>query len=107
VGGHSSSVNHIVKLPRLTSAASYCGQFVIRYLALGILDQLVRQAGAITDHPFKIRFRDPGVQAYAFTFGRADRGTRQQSSDLGMAQLYSRRPLLRRDPIPVRPVIAK
>jgi thiol-disulfide isomerase/thioredoxin len=33
------------------------------------LYQLVRQTGAITDHTFEIRFLDPGVQAYAFTFG--------------------------------------
>jgi cytochrome c biogenesis protein CcdA/thiol-disulfide isomerase/thioredoxin len=33
------------------------------------LYQLVRQTGAITDHTFEIRFLDPGVQAFAFTFG--------------------------------------
>ncbi|HEY4351403.1 MAG TPA: cytochrome c biogenesis protein DipZ [Paraburkholderia sp.] len=33
------------------------------------LYQLVRQSGAITDHTFEIRFLDPGVRAYAFTFG--------------------------------------
>jgi hypothetical protein len=33
----ASSVIHTVRLPRLTSAASYSGQFVTRYLALGIL----------------------------------------------------------------------
>lgn len=33
------------------------------------LYQLVRQRGAITDHTFEIQFLDPGVQAYAFTFG--------------------------------------
>src|SRR5580704_12473928 len=33
----ASSLNHTVKLPRLTSATSYSGQFVIRYLTLGIL----------------------------------------------------------------------
>jgi cytochrome c biogenesis protein CcdA/thiol-disulfide isomerase/thioredoxin len=34
------------------------------------LYQLVRQTGGvITDHTFEIRFLDPGVQAYAFTFG--------------------------------------
>ena len=33
------------------------------------LYQLVRQAGAIADRTFEIRFLDPGVQAYAFTFG--------------------------------------
>src|ERR1700728_2478654 len=33
----ASSVIHIVRLPRLTSEASYSGQFVTRYLALGIL----------------------------------------------------------------------
>ena len=33
------------------------------------LYQLVRQSGVIADHTFEIRFLDPGVQAYAFTFG--------------------------------------
>ena len=33
------------------------------------LYQLIRQSGPITDHTFEIRFLDPGVQAYAFTFG--------------------------------------
>ena len=33
------------------------------------LYQLVRQNGAIADHTFEIQFLDPGVQAYAFTFG--------------------------------------
>jgi thioredoxin family protein len=33
------------------------------------LYQLVRQSGKIADHTFEIRFLDPGVQAYAFTFG--------------------------------------
>ena len=33
------------------------------------LYQLVRATGAIADHTFEIRFLDPGVQAYAFTFG--------------------------------------
>lgn len=33
------------------------------------LYQLVRQAGEVGDHTFEIRFTDPGVQAYAFTFG--------------------------------------
>ncbi|HEY1983337.1 MAG TPA: cytochrome c biogenesis protein DipZ [Xanthobacteraceae bacterium] len=33
------------------------------------LYQLVRQNGAITDRTFEIEFLDPGVQAYAFTFG--------------------------------------
>lgn len=33
------------------------------------LYQLVRDGGAIVDHTFEIRFLDPGVQAYAFTFG--------------------------------------
>ena len=33
------------------------------------LYQLVRQRDAITDHTFEIRFLDPGVEAYAFTFG--------------------------------------
>jgi hypothetical protein len=43
----------------------------------GIVDsqrlyQLVRQtgnAGHVGDHTFNIEFLDPGVQAYAFTFG--------------------------------------
>jgi cytochrome c biogenesis protein CcdA/thiol-disulfide isomerase/thioredoxin len=33
------------------------------------LYQLVRQSGAVTDRTFEIEFLDPGVQAYAFTFG--------------------------------------
>jgi len=33
------------------------------------LYQLVRQNGAIIDHTFEIHFLDPGVQAFAFTFG--------------------------------------
>ena len=33
------------------------------------LYQLVRQNGPITDHTFEIQFLDPGVEAYAFTFG--------------------------------------
>ena len=33
------------------------------------LYQLIRQSGTIADHTFEIRFLDPGVQAYAFTFG--------------------------------------
>jgi cytochrome c biogenesis protein CcdA/thiol-disulfide isomerase/thioredoxin len=33
------------------------------------LYQLVRQSGPVTDHTFSIEFIDPGVQAYAFTFG--------------------------------------
>jgi cytochrome c biogenesis protein CcdA/thiol-disulfide isomerase/thioredoxin len=33
------------------------------------LYQLVRATGPVADHTFEIRFLDPGVQAYAFTFG--------------------------------------
>jgi cytochrome c biogenesis protein CcdA/thiol-disulfide isomerase/thioredoxin len=33
------------------------------------LYQLVRQSGAISDRVFEIQFLDPGVQAFAFTFG--------------------------------------
>ncbi|MFA5956403.1 cytochrome c biogenesis protein DipZ [Hyphomicrobium sp.] len=33
------------------------------------LYQLVRQAGPVTDRVFTIEFLDPGVQAFAFTFG--------------------------------------
>jgi Thioredoxin like C-terminal domain/AhpC/TSA family len=33
------------------------------------LYQLIRQRGPISDHRFEIAFLDPGVQAYAFTFG--------------------------------------
>jgi thiol-disulfide isomerase/thioredoxin len=33
------------------------------------LYQLIRQSGQVADHTFEIRFLDPGVQAYAFTFG--------------------------------------
>jgi Thioredoxin like C-terminal domain len=33
------------------------------------LAELVRQPGPITDRTFEVTFLDPGVQAYAFTFG--------------------------------------
>jgi thiol-disulfide isomerase/thioredoxin len=33
------------------------------------LYQLIRQPGPISDHTFEVTFLDPGVQAYAFTFG--------------------------------------
>jgi cytochrome c biogenesis protein CcdA/thiol-disulfide isomerase/thioredoxin len=33
------------------------------------LYQLVRQSGDVKDHTFAIEFLDPGVEAYAFTFG--------------------------------------
>ena len=33
------------------------------------LYQLVRQNGPIADRTFEIEFLDPGIQAYAFTFG--------------------------------------
>jgi cytochrome c biogenesis protein CcdA/thiol-disulfide isomerase/thioredoxin len=33
------------------------------------LYQLIRQSGAVADRTFEIEFLDPGVQAYAFTFG--------------------------------------
>ena len=33
------------------------------------LYQLARDPGSVADHTFEIRFLDPGVQAYAFTFG--------------------------------------
>jgi cytochrome c biogenesis protein CcdA/thiol-disulfide isomerase/thioredoxin len=33
------------------------------------LYQLIRQQGAVRDHTFEIEFLDPGVTAYAFTFG--------------------------------------
>jgi cytochrome c biogenesis protein CcdA/thiol-disulfide isomerase/thioredoxin len=33
------------------------------------LYQLVRETGTVADHTFEVRFLDPGVQAYAFTFG--------------------------------------
>jgi len=33
------------------------------------LYQLIRENGAVGDHTFKIEFLDPGVQAFAFTFG--------------------------------------
>jgi cytochrome c biogenesis protein CcdA/thiol-disulfide isomerase/thioredoxin len=33
------------------------------------LYQLIRQSGAVEEKTFTIRFLDPGVQAYAFTFG--------------------------------------
>jgi len=33
------------------------------------LYQPIRQSGQIGDRTFEIRFLDPGVHAYAFTFG--------------------------------------
>ena len=33
------------------------------------LYQLIRQSQAITDRQFEIEFLDPGVEAFAFTFG--------------------------------------
>ena len=33
------------------------------------LYQLVRQSGPVADHTFEIHFLDPGLEAYAFTFG--------------------------------------
>jgi hypothetical protein len=33
------------------------------------LYQLIRQPGPIADRTFEIEFLDPGVEAYAFTFG--------------------------------------
>jgi hypothetical protein len=33
------------------------------------LYQLVRQKGSVQDRTFEIRFLDPGVRAYSFTFG--------------------------------------
>jgi hypothetical protein len=33
------------------------------------LYQLIRQPGPIGDREFEIRFLDPGVEAFAFTFG--------------------------------------
>jgi hypothetical protein len=33
------------------------------------LYQLIRQDGPVTDRQFEIEFSDPGVQAFAFTFG--------------------------------------
>jgi thiol-disulfide isomerase/thioredoxin len=33
------------------------------------LYQLIRQPGPVSEHTFEITFLDPGVQAYAFTFG--------------------------------------
>jgi thiol-disulfide isomerase/thioredoxin len=33
------------------------------------LYQLIRQPGTIADHEFEIQFLDPGVEAFAFTFG--------------------------------------
>ena len=33
------------------------------------LYQLIRQSGEIGDRTFTIEFLDPGVQAFAFTFG--------------------------------------
>jgi cytochrome c biogenesis protein CcdA/thiol-disulfide isomerase/thioredoxin len=33
------------------------------------LYQIIRESGGVSDHTFEIEFLDPGVQAYAFTFG--------------------------------------
>ena len=33
------------------------------------LYQLIRQSKPIVDHQFEIEFFDPGVEAFAFTFG--------------------------------------
>jgi Thioredoxin like C-terminal domain len=33
------------------------------------LYQLIRQPGLVTERIFQVTFRDPGVEAYAFTFG--------------------------------------
>ena len=33
------------------------------------LYQLIRQKGAVEDRTFEIDFLDPGVEAFAFTFG--------------------------------------
>jgi hypothetical protein len=33
------------------------------------LYQLIRQKGGVEDRTFEIEFLDPGVQAFAFTFG--------------------------------------
>jgi hypothetical protein len=33
------------------------------------LYQLIRQQGSVSDRTFEIEFVDPGVQAFAFTFG--------------------------------------
>jgi len=41
------------------------------------LYQLIRQPGAVAERTFEITLLDPGIQAYAFTFGstsRPDRG---------------------------------
>jgi thiol-disulfide isomerase/thioredoxin len=38
-------------------------------ITLPRLYQLIRQSGPITDRTFEITFPDPGVEAYAFTFG--------------------------------------
>ena len=33
------------------------------------LEAFVRETGKVEDHTFEVRFLDPGVNAYAFTFG--------------------------------------
>ena len=33
------------------------------------LYQLIRQRGPVSEHTFEIMFLEPGVEAYAFTFG--------------------------------------
>jgi hypothetical protein len=38
-------------------------------LAEGRLYQLIRQRDAVRERTLEVTFRDPGAQAYAFTFG--------------------------------------
>lgn len=38
-------------------------------LGVSVSTSLIRQGGKVADHTFEIRFLDPGVEAYAFTFG--------------------------------------
>jgi cytochrome c biogenesis protein CcdA/thiol-disulfide isomerase/thioredoxin len=71
-GADGAPVRFVVTIDGKPPAASHCvdidadGNGVVTAQRLY---QLVRTSGAVTDHTFEIRFLDPSVQAYAFTFG--------------------------------------
>jgi thiol-disulfide isomerase/thioredoxin len=70
--GHGSSVRFRVRLDG--QAPGYAHGSDVDEHDEGVvseqrLHQLIRQAWSITDRTFEIEFLDPGVEAYAFTFG--------------------------------------
>jgi thiol-disulfide isomerase/thioredoxin len=70
--GHGSSVRFRVRLDG--QAPGYAHGSDVDEHGEGVvseqrLHQLIRQAWSITDRTFEIEFLDPGVEAYAFTFG--------------------------------------